>query len=78
MPSAMRAMRKITCSRRARLTASIGTVIKSASAKSSRVYLSASFLPISQQLADAVQTWPKLFHSYPRMDISSLKRLELS
>lgn len=42
----MRAMRKITCSKRTRLTATIGTIIKTASAKSTRVHLSASFLPI--------------------------------
>lgn len=43
----MRAVRKITCSRGARLTASIGTIIKTPSAKSTRAHLSASFLPIS-------------------------------
>jgi len=47
MLSAMHAMRKVTCSRRARLTASIGTITKTASAKSTRAYVSASFLPIS-------------------------------
>lgn len=76
----MRAMRKITCSRRVRLTASIGTTVITASAKSNRAHLSASFLSISllavsRCSSNLAKTFPVTFlHGYIQLKQTKIIR----